>query len=68
VGSSRLGEFFDLIRNEFEVATQDGNVWKEQRDQYEAKCPSILSCWKSKVLIGSTTASTGTWINSSIIV
>lgn len=36
-GSSRLGEFFDLIRGEFEVATQDGNVWKEQRDQYEAK-------------------------------
>ena len=49
MGSSRLGEFFDLIRNEFEVATQDGNVWKEQRDQYEAKCTSTLSFWEFKI-------------------
>ena len=69
-GSSRLGEFFDLIRSEFEVATQDGNVWKEQRDQYEAKCAFHFSLRGDEIkeLIVSTTASAGTWINPSIIV
>ncbi|WWD18901.1 hypothetical protein CI109_103357 [Kwoniella shandongensis] len=35
--SARLGEFFDLIKNEFEQVGADGNVWKQQRDEYEAK-------------------------------
>ncbi|WWC90888.1 uncharacterized protein L201_005825 [Kwoniella dendrophila CBS 6074] len=35
--SARLNEFFDLIKNEFEQVGQDGNVWKAQRDEYEAK-------------------------------
>jgi hypothetical protein len=36
--SARLGEFFDLIKSEFDQVSQDGNIWKDQRDQYEAKC------------------------------
>ncbi|WWC71740.1 uncharacterized protein I206_105698 [Kwoniella pini CBS 10737] len=35
--NARLNEFFDLIKNEFEQVGQDGNVWKAQRDEYEAK-------------------------------
>lgn len=35
--SARLGEFFDLIKSEFDQVSQDGNIWKDQRDQYEAK-------------------------------
>ncbi|KAK4687936.1 general transcriptional corepressor TUP1, partial [Tremellales sp. Uapishka_1] len=33
----RLNEFFELIKNEFETVAQEGNVWKAQRDEYEAK-------------------------------
>jgi hypothetical protein len=33
----RLNEFFDLIRGEFDAASQDGGVWKQQRDDYEQK-------------------------------
>ena len=33
----RLNEFFDLIKGEFEAASQDGGVWKQQRDEYEQK-------------------------------
>ena len=33
----RLNEFFELIKGEFDAASQDGNVWKAQRDEYEAK-------------------------------
>lgn len=39
---ARLGEFFDLIKAEFETVAQDGGNWKVQRDEYEAKselCP-----------------------------
>ncbi|KAK1926929.1 putative general transcriptional repressor [Papiliotrema laurentii] len=35
--NSRLNEFFDLIKSEFDAATQDGTVWKQQRDDYEQK-------------------------------
>lgn len=34
----RLNEFFELIKGEFDAATQDGTVWKAQRDEYESKC------------------------------
>ncbi|WOO78624.1 Transcriptional repressor rco-1 [Vanrija pseudolonga] len=34
---ARLGEFFDLIKAEFETVAQDGGNWKVQRDEYEAK-------------------------------
>ena len=41
--SARLNEFFELIRNEFETANQDGTIWKAQRDEYESKSgPSLL--------------------------
>jgi hypothetical protein len=33
-----LNEFFELIKGEFDAATQDGTVWKAQRDEYESKC------------------------------
>jgi hypothetical protein len=40
----RLNEILDLVRNEFETASQDGTVWKAQRDEYEAK-----SEWESEL-------------------
>jgi len=36
----RLNEFFDLIKGEFDAASQDGSVWKSQRDEYEQKSAS----------------------------
>jgi glucose repression regulatory protein TUP1 len=39
----RLNEILDLVRNEFETASQDGTVWKAQRDEYEAKSESARS-------------------------
>ncbi|WWC93597.1 hypothetical protein V866_000432 [Kwoniella sp. B9012] len=33
----RLNEFFELIKQEFEQVGQEGNIWKAQRDEYEAK-------------------------------
>jgi hypothetical protein len=38
----RLNEFFDLIKGEFDAASQDGSVWKSQRDEYEQKSESEL--------------------------
>lgn len=38
--TARLGEYFDLIKNEFDTVSQDGIIWKQQRDQYEEKCMS----------------------------
>ncbi|WVQ81922.1 hypothetical protein IAT38_004049 [Cryptococcus sp. DSM 104549] len=35
--TSRLNEYFDLIKQEYEQIGADGNVWKQQRDEYEAK-------------------------------
>ena len=42
--NSRLNEFFDLIKSEFDAATQDGTVWKQQRDDYEQKSASNRTC------------------------
>ncbi|RSH78482.1 general transcription repressor [Apiotrichum porosum] len=33
----RLGEWFELIKNEFENVAQDNAIWKAQRDEYEAQ-------------------------------
>jgi len=38
----RLNEFFDLIKAEFDAASQDGSVWKSQRDEYEQKSGSSV--------------------------
>lgn len=41
----RLAEFFELIKGEFDAASQDGNVWKQQRDDYEQKSGYHSSCF-----------------------
>ena len=38
--NSRLNEFFDLIKSEFDAVGTDGSVWKAQRDEYEQKSRS----------------------------
>lgn len=42
--AQRLNEFFDLIKQEFETVAQDSNIWKAQRDEYEAQRESICVC------------------------
>lgn len=41
--TARLNELFDLIRQEYETLGTDGNIWKQQRDEYEAKVQSQIN-------------------------
>nr|ODN98800.1 glucose repression regulatory protein TUP1 [Cryptococcus depauperatus CBS 7855] len=41
--NSRLNELFDAIKQEYETVGTDGNVWKQQRDEYEAKVQSQIN-------------------------
>ncbi|CAD6587949.1 MAG: proteinral transcription repressor, partial [Tremellales sp. Tagirdzhanova-0007] len=41
--SARVNEFLELIRNEYETVSQDGNIWKAQRDEYETKIQQQVS-------------------------
>ena len=38
VSTQRLGDMFDMIKQEFETLGQDANAYRGQRDEYEAKC------------------------------
>ncbi|ODO06679.1 hypothetical protein I350_04037 [Cryptococcus amylolentus CBS 6273] len=41
--TTRLNELFDLIRQEYETLGADGNVWKQQRDEYESKVQAQIN-------------------------
>lgn len=36
--TARLGEMFEMIKQEFETLGQDVNAYRGQRDEYEGKC------------------------------
>lgn len=37
----RLGEWFEMIKNEFESVAQDSGHWKAQKEDYEAQSGSL---------------------------